>query len=221
MTLFQPNLTSKELLKAAAEVLPMLEGNILELGCGSGWISENLMSRFGVQPYRLHLSDLSEEAVEFVKGSLGVKIPFDNIRLGKGTEPWIGQRFDLVINDVAGISDLIAEMSSWYDGVPFSAGVDGLENSRKILSEIRKVLNNSGTYIVPLISLSDTAEHKRLLLESFSRVRFSKTVWWPLPDNLARRVDSVGKQLISQTGSTLLSKYGKTLAFTEIAICDE
>lgn len=221
MTLFQPNLTSRELLKAAVEVLPTLKGDILELGCGSGWISENLMSRYGVQPHRLHLSDISQEALDFVRSSLGANIPCDNIRLGKNAEPWSGQRFDLVINDVAGISDVIAEMSSWYDGVPISAGVDGLDNSRKILSEIQNVLERTGTYIVPLISLSNTSEHKRLLLESFGRVRFSKTVWWPLPDNLARLVENTSDQVINQTGSTLISKYGKTLAFTEVAICDE
>ena len=203
------------------EVLPTLKGDIVELGCGSGWISENLMSGYGVQPHRLHLSDISQEAVEFVKTSLGAKIPSDNIRLGNSAEPWTGKRFDLVINDVAGISDVIAKMSSWYDGVPISAGVDGLDNSRKILSEIKNLLKSAGIYIVPLISLSNTAEHKRLLLESFGRVRFSKTVWWPLPDNLALLVGSASDQLLDQTGITLVSKYGNTLSFTEVAISDE
>jgi hypothetical protein len=127
-------------------------------------------------------------------------------------------KFDLIINDVAGISDKIAEASDWYTGVPFSAGVDGLDNTRRVLSQIQTFLKPDGVFIAPVISLSDVSEYRRLLTESFRSITFEYQTWWPMPDNLINQSKMID-DLLDLDLITLKEKYSKILAFTEVAIC--
>ena len=136
VTVFQPNLTSRVLLKAAESVVSRVDGSILELGCGSGWISRSLIESCNVDPAVVHLSDISNLATSEAESNLENIVPRANIKTGDGLEPWFGSKFGLIINDIAGISDQIAAVSDWYRDIPYAAGTDGLSNSRNILSLI-------------------------------------------------------------------------------------
>ncbi len=220
VTVFQPNLTSRVLLKAAESVVSRVDGSILELGCGSGWISRSLIESCNVDPAVVHLSDISNLATSEAESNLENIVPRANIKTGDGLEPWFGSKFGLIINDIAGISDQIAAVSDWYRDIPYAAGTDGLSNSRNILSKVRSYLTPTGIYIVPLISLSDTTAHMDLLVSEFRTVSVFGTTWWPLPENLADEIEGLGHKFVDASGITLRKKYGKTLAFTEVAICE-
>ena len=162
MAVFTPNLTSKLIVKTIKEIGSTLNGHILEVGCGSGWITEQIVAEFHVSNAKFFLSDVSIEAIELAQNKLQISVPNAVFKVGSGLKPWVDSQFDLIINDVAGISDAIAEISPWYVGVPCDAGDDGLANTREILNDVNNQLKNKGLYITPVISLANAIEHRKL-----------------------------------------------------------
>jgi methylase of polypeptide subunit release factors len=218
VAVFQPNLTSKLLLKAALKHLNVKYRDVLELGCGSGWITKQLLDEFGHQTHNWFLSDISEEAIVESNTNLVPPLETRDIRVGDGFSPWVGDKFDFIINDIAGIADEIAIASDWYNGVPFKAGVDGLSNTRNVLADLRSYLNPNGVFVAPVISLSNVAEYRELLSQTFDEVIFENKTPWPLPESLS--VQSALLQKLKKDENIILEeKYGKVLAFTEVCIC--
>ena len=218
MAIFTPNLTSKLLLKSGTKVLENTVGAVLELGCGSGWITEKLISDHGTTEHKYWLSDISDEAINFALKSLIPPLTTENFAVGKGMSPWKDRQFDVIVNDIAGISDGIAEISDWYEGVPFRAGMDGLENTREVLAGISQYLASDGVYIAPIISLSDVVSYKALLANVFNDVIFEGRTFWPMPDKIVENHQLLN-QLRRDGHITLQEKYSKLLAFTEVCVC--
>lgn len=219
MTVFAPNLTSKLLLKVALENQSKFHDSVLELGCGSGWITENILKSLHSVDTSFYLSDISLEAIDAAKSGLTKSIPEEHFRVGSGLAPWVGRQFDFIINDIAGIADEISAISTWYEGVPFDAGSDGLANTRKILEVIPQVLKPHGVFIAPVISLSDVAEYYRLLEQTFKHIVYLYRTWWPMPESIIGN-RSLLEKLESVQSIKLKEKYGRILAFTEVAVCE-
>lgn len=219
MAVFTPNLTSKLIVKAIKGIGSTLKGHILEVGCGSGWITEQIAAEFHVSNAKFFLSDVSIEAIELAQNKLQTSVPNAVFKVGSGLKPWVNSQFDLIINDVAGISDAIAEISPWYVGVPCNAGDDGLANTRGILNDVNNQLKNEGTYITPVISLANAIEHRRLLEGIFDSVKYLHRVWWPIPEEIVNHASTLD-DMEKYFGIETQEKYGKRLAYTEVAICE-
>ena len=205
------------MLKAATAELNDETRRIVELGCGGGWITNQLISKYGTENLRYLLSDISEEAIDEASKSLIPPLFSEDLKVGDGFTPWVGQKFDLIINDIAGIADEIAIASDWYNGVPFSAGADGLLNTRKVLSELHSYLNPNGVFVAPVISLSNVTEYRELLAETFNVVIYDFKTLWPLPESLSCQ-RALLRKLEEEKKIVLEEKYGKLLAFTEVCI---
>ena len=206
------------MLKAATAEFSDETYRIVELGCGGGWITNQLISKFGTENHRYFLSDISGEAIDEASKSLVPPLFSEDLKVGDGFTPWVGQKFDLIINDIAGIADEIAIASDWYKGVPFNAGADGLMNTRKVLSELHSYLNPNGVFVAPVISLSNVAEYREMLAQTFNEVFYEFKTLWPLPESLSTQRVLLQK-LEKAKNIVLEEKYGKLLAFTEVCIC--
>jgi methylase of polypeptide subunit release factors len=218
VAVFTPNLTSKLLLKSGTKVLKTSTGTVLELGCGSGWITEKLILEHGMREHKYWLSDISEEAINDSKQNLIPPLAIENFAVGNCFEPWENRRFDVIINDIAGISDGIAELSEWYEGVTFRAGMDGLDNTREVLAKISNFLSDNGVFIAPVISLSNVVAYKALLDDNFHEVNVEHRTIWPMPEAILQEHDLI--QELRREGQIFLEeKYSKFLAFTEICVC--
>lgn len=218
MTVFQPNLTTRLILDECRKLQIENVQSILEVGCGSAFITKALLDEGLVAPHGVWLSDISEEAIAEAKSVLVDYVSEDHFRVGSCLEPWREFEFDLIISDVAGIADEIASVSSWYQGVPFAAGSDGLINTLSVLDGATSALNEGGILIFPIISLSDT---NRLIEETyrvFQSVTITNATFWPLPAELASQSELL-ERLCSSGMISLIQKYGKKLAFTRVAIC--
>jgi methylase of polypeptide subunit release factors len=218
MAVFKPNLTSRLIRDSAISYLQNRGGAVLEIGCGSGWITSEIIRSLGVGNRKFFLSDVSSAAVETARKQLIPYVPHESIKIGPGLAPWAGNRFSLVINDVSGISDSISEVSDWYEGVPFAAGLDGLENSREILAALHAFLDFDGAYIVPVISLSDVKSHLAMLNKCFRSVALTAKKIWPLP----KVFEEHEQMLIGLRHSKAIDiefKYGKWMAYTQVAVC--
>lgn len=217
MAVFQPNLTSRLILRQALQLGSEYDGDWLEIGAGSGWITSELRRANPDLARRYCMSDISSEAISKARDLCDWVHPND-LRVGANLEPWKGSTFQVIINDVAGIADPIAEISDWYSGVPFSAGRDGLANSEAILADIEEILTPLGAYIVPIISLSDTKKHLSLLGQIFKQVKLNEKTLWPLPVSLSDK-PQVFQELLDDSGIEVVHKYGKILAWTAVAVC--
>lgn len=199
---FEPNLTTKIMLSAAIKELTQrsseIEG-IVELGCGSGVISAYLLA-FGYykEVSQIGMSDLSPKAVEVSKenirkcGELLASRHFD-FRSGSGLTIWNDINYNLIINDISAISDAILPMNSWFANAPNNAGIDGIDNSVKVLQEFVDTNRTDIAMLMPVLSLSNTS----LLIETLRNLglQYSEASKqsWPLP-----------KEMVEDHGARLL-----------------
>lgn len=177
--IFQPTATTSLLLRVASQ-MDLADASILDLGCGWGIIGLELAL---AQPLNLSMSDMSLPAVNAARRNCLTAEVRSDIRLGNCLDPWQGERFDLIISDVSGVSDVFPDFSRWFDGVPADSGRSGHRLTDQVLKVAHRNLEPGGGLLVPLISLSD----RRLALKGFSRHFSSVTlvgrVEWILPDS--------------------------------------
>jgi len=216
MGIFKRNLTSKILEKETTSILASLKEpiHVLEIGCGDGNISKNLAYLFPENFY--HASDISEESILKAKLlDLDKKI---NFKISSGLDVWKGQKFSLIICDIASINQEIAELSEWYGGVNCETGPSGLELIIPIIKEVKQFLNVKGSFIIPVISLSNTTKQEEALNNIFKKVTYSKKVYWPLPQDLIEKMKENQISFNSKNIQTK-NKFDLIIASTYSATC--
>jgi precorrin-6B methylase 2 len=140
---------------------------ILDLGCGSGIIGiEILLNKPEIK--HMYFSDLSLEASKVCLDNVVEFSLFDKstIRHGSLFEPWNSFKFDLIINDVSGISNKIPFLSDWFEDIPVDSGDSGVELFQEILSKTSKYLEDKGKLITPVISLSSVNKAHKVIENS-------------------------------------------------------
>lgn len=183
---FIPTGTSLLLIEAARELIrsPI---SVLDLGCGCGMTGLTLAT-LGHCAQPLFASDVSLPAVELIRENarhLGITCV---AKVGSVFEPWRGQAFDCIVNDISGISEELAAISPWFpEGVPCGAGRDGTRWILHVLEQAAGYLNPGGVLLFPLLSLS--AEQKILHAASleFTHVKMVAERYWPLPESMAQQ----------------------------------
>ena len=215
MAIFKRNLTSQILEGATLEILSKKgpNGKCLEVGCGDFNISNNLSKKF---PSRYFSgSDISDEAIDIAIENETKNI-FD-FRVGELFDPWVGEKFDIIISDVASISEIVASYSDWYDGVSCNTGLDGMLLIEKIIISAKDYLLNDGVFIIPYISLSDIDKQKTLLEENFLNVEYVNEKEWPLDSSIATQLQKWSKKN-NKKYWTLKKVLDLDIAFTGAAI---
>tara|TARA_B100001121_G_C18624823_1_gene591198 strand:+ start:321 stop:1004 length:684 start_codon:yes stop_codon:yes gene_type:complete len=214
--IFKENLTSKLLQREAFSVLKKMKNkNICEVGCGDGNISNYLINNLNYDHF-YHLSDISRIAIDKAKKKINYNQVF--YRTGNLLAPWQNKKFDIIISDVSSLSQIVAERSPWYKGVASNCGLDGLKNVKKILKKINVNLKPSGIFIIPLISLSNTYELKRILRLKFGFFKETKKIYWPIP-TFFQQNEILFDKLLKKRIIYYEKKFGKYLAYTSVAIC--
>ena len=148
---FQPNLTTK-MLAETARIKP--GDTVLELGCGVGPLAINAAKIGASKVYAL---DIMPGACEMAARNVELNGVQDIVTVLNGNlfEPVPGMKFDVIIDDVSGMSEEVSRISPWYpDDIP-SGGVDGTEPTVNMLAQARDHLTENGQLYFPLITLSD------------------------------------------------------------------
>lgn len=173
-----------------------------------------------LNPENCWLSDISADAIEYAKLNLRGLVKSQRIVVGPGLTRWSGQKFDLIVSDVSGISEEIARASDWYDGIPSGCGTDGLTNTLEVLRSAGAFLRESGSLVFPVISLSDVTRLRSAIEAEFHQVEFQEETKWPLPQDLASNLALI-ERLSLDRRIFIERKYGRILATTSIAVCSE
>lgn len=152
-SVFRPTATSRTLAEAA---VPYLEegARVLDLGCGSGIVGYHLA--FLEKPtFFLFLSDVSAESTDLAEMNGQALGRHATIKTGSVFEPWVGEKFNLIVSDISGVIPEIGEELGWFDGVPNDSGSEGTELAARVIEESPRHLSENGALIFPVISLSN------------------------------------------------------------------
>lgn len=182
---FAPTHTSRTIAEAL-EIEP--SDTVIDVGCGSGVLSF-VAARLGAG--RVIGCDISEEAVLVAKENarrLGLEDRVE-FRVGSLLDPVRGERASVIIGDVSGIPDEIAQVSGWFpDGR--AGGPTGSELPAAMLESIREndCLAPGGRLYLP----TGTIQAESRILEVARRIfgaanlHALKSREFPLPDVVAR-----------------------------------
>lgn len=147
---FAPTHTSRTI----AEALDITANDtVIDVGCGSGVLSF-VAARLGAK--RVVGCDISEEAVEVARRN-ATRLGLDDrveFRVGSLLDPVRDLSADVLIGDVSGIPDAIAEVAGWFpDG--HAGGPTGAELPSAMLESIGDTLRLGGRLYLPTGTIQD------------------------------------------------------------------
>ncbi len=204
--IFKPNLTSRLLLEQVSDYLAKISPNlsdeisILDLGTGSGFVAFELKEKFST--FRIYASDFSPESIELAIENAFKKDIEIEFRCGDLFDPWGDKTFDVIINDVSGISSELISLGGWFEGVPCETGKDGTLLTEKLLKQAKKFLQPNGVIITPLLSLSSTSKIEELMSNNFRYIEMLQEEIVPLPkidSQMANLIESLNNQKLIET----------------------
>ena len=210
---FMPTGTTKLLIKAVQQAVsePV---TMLDLGCGTGVVGLTLQLH-GLVKSPLFASDLSEPAVRCSRINFERYGYSADVRRGSLFEPWSGHKFDVIVDDISGIAQEIAAVSSWFNGIPCESGRDGTALIVDIIRKAPQRLTNHGWFYFPIISLSNVDILLNTAKEHFNTVERVARQEWPLPDELKLHMPLL-ERLNDEGCIKLHKRFGMVLFYTEI-----
>ena len=214
--IFKPNLTSQ--LSFETAILEIKKNfKVLDLGCGCGIIGIALMK--SILNIEMHCSDFDNNSVKNTKKNFIQHKLTADIREGSLFDPWSDKKFDYIVNDVSGISSVIAKNSPWFgDEVPCDSGEDGSNLTVSIIKKAKNYLTKKGSMQIPLISLSNVQKIVNVAKENFLDVKIIKSKDWFLPKEMESLKGKM-MELKSKNYINFDEKFGKIICTTSIAVC--
>ena len=210
---FKPNLTTELLIKAVSSKI-MRTSKVLELGCGTGIVGLALNAE-GIISQPIYASDLSEAATNCSKSNFSKYGCDAEVRKGSLFDPWAEYKFDVVVDDISGISEEVAKISPWFQGVPCQTGKNGTNLTIEIIEKASKYLTENGFLFFPVLSLSDSNSILQVAKENFKNIERVAHKEWPLPDELKSHIDTL-KILRDEGSIDLNEKFGMFICYTDV-----
>jgi precorrin-6B methylase 2 len=181
---FYPTSTTVLLLRAARRALVHRPRSVLDVGCGCGIVAI-VLAKCSPPEMRVCASDLSAGAVRLARHNVSRNAVQVDCRRGSLFEPWAGELFDLIVDDVAGVAEPIARVSGWYpDAVPSQAGRDGTRWILEIIAQAPEYLLPAGRFIFPVLTLSREETVLETARARFAAVELVEEQWYPLTEEL-------------------------------------
>ena len=198
--------------------------DILDLGSGCGALGLSLIKK---NPRSVLLSDISTGAIEDcnlniknltskikkVKVSTMVSDCFEGISSNK--------KYDIIINDISGISEDIASLSPWFNNAPCNSDSNGLRLFKKVIVEAQSFLKEGGILVSPLISLSNVNEARSFLDDKLKKYTTSVKKSWFLPDEMNEKHKSILFEQVDLGNISLDYKFGKFIAWTQVLLINQ
>jgi protein-L-isoaspartate O-methyltransferase len=203
---FPPTHTSREVAEGL-RVNP--HDTVIDVGCGSGVLSF-VAARLGAS--MVHGTEVNPEGVSFARKNAELLGLSSIVRIHEGSlfEPLNGIQADVVIGDVSGIPDEIAQISGWFPG-GYSGGPTGAEVPMAMLEQAADHLSPGGRLYLPTASLQDERAVLRTARRIFGegRMRQLRERLMPLPGKIAesavmRRLKESGVVNLIRRGSRQL-----------------
>ena len=210
---FTPNTTTNLLIQAVQNTISE-PATMLDLGCGTGVVGIALYLQ-GLIKIPIFASDLSNPSVLCSRVNFNRYGCAAEVRNGSLFLPWTGNKFDVIVDDISGIAQSVADVSPWFQGVPCDTGKDGIDLVVEIIRSAPQHLNEGGRFFFPVLSLSNVDKLLQVAKDCFGAVERVGRQDWPLPAALKPHLPLLRK--LSAEGSIKLEeKFGMALCYTEV-----
>lgn len=210
---FEPTGTSSALIDAVLSVVSR-PGKTLDLGCGSGIVGVSL-HKAGIIDQPLYASDISNDAVLCAQKNAQLHNCDIITKCGSMYDPWENEKFDYIVDDVAGISENVAYISPWYNGIPCKTGRDGILLINEIIKNTPDHLNENGIFFFPTISFSNEKKILNTAKAHFSNIEMIAHKEWPMPKEMGKHI-KILEQLKREGHISYQEKFGMILFHTNI-----
>ncbi|TMA83794.1 MAG: methyltransferase [Deltaproteobacteria bacterium] len=205
---FRPTSTTLLLLRAARKALgEQHPRSVLDLGCGTGIVAVVLAKVLPADAV-VCASDLSAAAVALAQHNAERNGLAVQCRSGSLFDPWRGQRFNLIVDDVSGVAEPLDRLSGWYPpAVPGGAGPDGTRWLLDILDRAPDFLTPGGQLVFPVLTLSREQLVAERARSRFAAVEQVEEQWYPLNAQLLEHLPlleqmaTVGNARVEKRGS--------------------
>jgi len=205
---FYPTSTTVLLLRAARRVLASgpAPHSVLDLGCGTGIVAV-VLARLLAREVAVGASDLSAAAVRLTRHNARGNGVLIDCRRGSLFEPWAGERFDLIVDDVSGVAEPVARVSGWYPApVRSQAGDDGTRWILEVLARASDYLAPGGRLVFPVLTLSREEAVLREARSRFGAVEPVEEQWYPVSEELATHLPLLER--LAASGAVRLERRG-------------
>lgn len=212
---FEPTGTSTEIATAVNNYI-VVPGKTLDLGCGSGVVGLALAISKKING-KLYASDLSEDAINFLKVNAkkyGVEV---DARAGSVFNPWNEEKFDYIVDDISGVAERIADISPWFKETACESGNDGTRLVREAIEKSPNHLNENGKFFFPILSLSNSERIITKANDVYMNVEKISTKQWQMPKEMM----SFRDELLNLRDNKLIDfeeKYGWLLWSTDVFV---
>lgn len=204
---FRPTSTTVLLLRAARRVLAKQRlRSVLDLGCGTGIVAVVLAKSLPADAV-VCASDLSPAAVALARRNAERNGIVVQCRSGSLFDPWRGQLFDLIVDDVAGVAEPLDRLSGWYPpAVPGGAGPDGTRWLLEILDQAPDFLASGGVLVFPVLTLSREQPVTERAHSRFASVELVEEQWYPVNEQLLEHLPLL--EQMATAGNVRVEKRG-------------
>jgi len=213
---FKPTGTSEILFKSTIKQIKKAS-KILDLGCGSGYVGLSIAKKTKLKN-KYFFSDVSSEAAKLTKINSKKNKIKSKIKVGSLFDPWKGYKFDIIVNDVSGISQELNKITPWYNKhITNLSGKDGTDLTIKFLDESPKYLEKKGLVVFPAISLSNYKKVLNFAKKKFKIIKKISTKNWPLPKEMYKHKKKIS-ELRKKKLIFIERKFGLIIFKTDIYI---
>ena len=213
--IFEPNLTTILLIETAKKLIKKND-RVLDLGCGSGVVGCYLYKKKCTN--FIYGSDVSKAAVNCAIYNASNLTQKHDIRVSNLLNDWKGQKFDLIINDISGISSQLNDLSDWFKFAPNNSGKDGINHTINVLKNYKKNLEKNGSIIFPVLGLSNRKKLIQFIKREKIKYKILTKKSWPLPYKLRKYYKTLYK-LKKQNIINYEEKFNLMFTTTEIFFC--
>ena len=210
---FKPTYTTYSIINLLSEY-NLKKKKILDLGCGSGIITASIFKKKNDSSY--YLSDLSKYAVQSATKNLQTQNIKFFIKEGSCFDPWKDKKFDLIINDVSGVSKKISSISPWFKKIPTDKSDNGNFLLKKVLTDSKKHMKKNSLLFTPVISLSKVSESISYIKKRF-KIIDQKKFSWPLPKSM-KKYEKLLKNFKSRNIIDYEFKFGSIICYTLVLV---
>jgi len=217
-SVFAPTQTSHYLLSAIKDKIDKKKNlEVIDMGCGNGILGISLLKIFNninkmiftdvnIQSLRdceknMKKNNLKKKNYELIISNVFQRISF--------------QKFDVIINDISGISELVAKISPWFNEVSCESGKNGTKLTMNFLKKYKKYLNKKGKVFFPIISLCNEKNIFNYLKKNNIKYSVILEKNWPMPKSMIKHKNLL-KRLKSKGYINFREQFGLLIANTKI-----